>query len=146
MWGEDARTDRAIELLQLCAAKTNKVGEVVPRHRYSRSLRAAAYAAMWNLDPYGHSAFSLRREQRGARWVMVCTIEGPDGYGWTQTGECGSDEAVYDSSALAICRALLHYTEDEDAEPMSEAAVIAMLEENRARALEHVARQREDAG
>jgi hypothetical protein len=130
IWREDARTDRAVELTMLGRAKTDADGEVVARHRYSRSLKHAIVEATWNIDPWGKRSFTLRREDRGGIWVMICEIEGQQD--WEQYGECRSDEDAYDHSALAICRALLDFGAEDD-KTMTPDQVIAMLEEQRRR-------------
>lgn len=124
-WREDARTDRAIELLKMGAAKTDACGRVVPGKRYSRSVRHVAYELMWDIDPWGKRSVTLSREEDGGRWGMVCEIEGQTG--WEQWGEAWSDEDAFSHSALAICRALLAFSHD-DGEPMTPDEVIAMLE------------------
>jgi hypothetical protein len=136
VWGEDDRTDRAIELLRWLAAKTNAEGRVVARHRYSRSFRHVAPFLVDIQDWRARSEvvrISTVRDPDSTRATVTVEIDvqGPDGRGWSQTGVVTSDEASYDWHALAACRALLSYV-DHDDQPMTPDAVFALLEAERA--------------
>jgi hypothetical protein len=120
-------------LLKLCGAKTDVSGNVVPRYRYSRHLRHVIYEAVWDIDPMNKRSVTLRREGDRGRWGMVCEIEGARG-DWAVRGEAWSDEGVDDCAALAVCRALLSFG-DDDGDVMSPDAVVALLERQREGAL-----------
>lgn len=137
-WREDARTDRAIELLRLCAAKTDASGKVVPRHRYSRHLGAVAERLQdlsWRSRSELVTMALLRHGDGRPTTVRVeIEVEDADGNVWEQTGTVTSDEDSYCWYALAACRALLHYARD-DGTPMTPDEVIALLEKRRDEAM-----------
>lgn len=134
IWREDARTDRAIELLNLLGAKTDADGNVVPRHRYSRNFERVANHLRdlaWNSDREDVRIVQERDPDTRTSTVTVTVRVVVKGEEWEQQGVVTSDEGAFDWPALAACRALLHYTHD-DGTPMTPDEVIAMLENNRA--------------
>lgn len=136
MWDEGAVTDRAIELLNICAAKTDADGNVVPRHRYSRCFKHVA-THLKDLEWAPQSETVTIALTRGAVTVSI-VVTNKDGSYWEQEGTAGISDGAYDWYALATCRALLNYTTD-DGETMTEEQVIAMLEGQRRAALESAA-------
>jgi hypothetical protein len=133
IWGQDDRTDRAIELLTRGqAAKRDADGRIVPRHRYSRHF---SHVAGFLIDQAWGSlsetvTMSKRRDESSRRTTVTVTIEVrmPDGTSWVQEGVTTSGEDSFDWYGLAACRALLHYV-DDGGEPMAPDAVIEMLED-----------------
>ena len=150
-WQEDARTDRAIELLRGCRAKTNADGEVVPAHRYSRNYKhIAAFLSRLEVGGRGTDTvtISCSRFVEDGRSVakVIATFDITDGKGneWTQEGVACSDEKSADWYALALCRAFLQYSKD-DGTPMTPDEVITMLEAQRAESLEFARKLRSSA-
>lgn len=132
-WQDDVRTNTAIELLYGRAAKTDVDGRVVPRHRYTRqSERVFRLVGMMIYAPR-YQSFTLTQDRRSEKTTTTARIEVEmeDGTSWLQEGVVSSDEGFYDGDAMAISRAVLQYTDDDD-EPMTPDQVPAMLERRRA--------------
>lgn len=143
-WGDDERTNTAIEHLRLMAAKIGADGMVVPRHRYTRSLeRVTGFLETLVWAPR-YQRFSLEHRMEDGRTVVTATIEveSQDGASWTQKGIVSSGEGFYSWDAMAVCRALLNYTDDDD-EPMTPDQVLAMFERQRA---EYMAKRKVNDG
>ena len=132
VWGEDARTDRAIEHFHVFAAKTDADGRVVARHRYSRSFERVAHFLMG--ITWGSQSETVTIETCGGQTTVHISVVDRDGREWEQEGTAGREDGAYSWHALAACRALLNYVGD-DGETMPPDAVVAMLEKQRADAL-----------
>lgn len=142
IWREDTRTDRAIELLRICAAKTDSDGAVIPSHRYSRNFKHVAEHLrdlVWDSQSETVT-IDTSREPNGRVTTVTIEVTLSSGETWEQVGVVQSGEDSYDWHALAACRALLQYIRD-DGEPMSPDEVISMLEERRTNALRAAKRE-----
>jgi hypothetical protein len=78
-WGDDERTNIAIEHLHLMSAKTDKDGRVVPRHRYTRReehligfLGTLAWAPRYQ-------RFCLTQDRQGAQTTVTAEISARPG-------------------------------------------------------------------
>lgn len=132
VWGDDARTDRAIEHFKLFAAKTDADGRVVARCRYSRNFgRVAEHLTHIRWDSRSEI---VTIERTAGRVTVAISVVERDGSEWEQEGTAGRDDEAYCWYALAACRALLNFV-DDDGEPMTPEAVLDMLERERAHML-----------
>lgn len=150
IWREDARTDRAIELLKICMAKTDETGAVVPSRRWSRSNQVAVFLMETAHDFFGPADVTMSgaspedpvyRVTIDGRWMR-----GAGEVIWHQEGEATLSDG-YNPMALAACRALLQY-DGEDGELLTPDETVAMLEAQRQDALDAAAERqaRRDPG
>jgi hypothetical protein len=139
-WAADRRTDLAIELMhRVGGAKTTADGTVVPRHRYSRGYGLGDVLLAVIEDSRPGLDVTIRHERLGSgrRFTVELSCPLEDGEFWEQRGACVyPTEDTYSPAALAVCRALLQYV-DDDGETMTTDEVLTMLEQQRAEVLEH---------
>jgi hypothetical protein len=139
VWRADRRTDQAIELMHhVGRAKTTADGTVAPRHRYSRGYGLGDVLLEIIEDSGPGLGVTIRHERLGSGRRFTVELSGPlaDGGYWEQRGECKFPTEDADApAALAVCRALLQYV-DDDGQTMTTDEVLAMLEQQRAEVLE----------